>query len=104
MYDLMNKDTIAASFHKKNNRWNLSKQYTRLPLGKFEINGWLEDRKAYKHNHHLKQLMIDCGCKTTEGFLKVTHAASVNDSFWVKKKRKISHGMRSPFTEMILMK
>ncbi len=86
MYDLMNKDTIAASFHKKNNRWNLSKQYTRLPLGKFEINGWLEDRKAYKHNHHLKQLMIDCGCETTEGFLKVTHAASVNDSFWVKKE------------------
>ncbi len=85
MYDLMNKEVIAASFHKKNNRWNLLQQNTELPLGKFEINRWLEDRKAYKHNHHLKQLMMDCGCETTEGFIKITHAASINDSFWVKE-------------------
>lgn len=85
MYHLMNKDIIAASFHKKNDKWQILQQNTELPLGRFEINGWLEDRKAYKHNHHLKQLMIDCGCETTEGFIKVTHGASINDSFWVKK-------------------
>lgn len=56
-----------------------------LSVGNFEINKWLEDRKAFKHNHHLKQLMIDCGCETTEGFIKTTHAASINDTFWVKK-------------------
>jgi len=61
MYDLMNKDMIAASFDKKNNNWILLQQNSRLPLGRFEINEWLEDRKAYKHNRHLKQLMIDCG-------------------------------------------
>ncbi len=88
MYDLMNKDIIAASFRKKNGKWHLLKQNTVLPLGKFEINEWLEDRKAYKHNHHLKQLMIDCGCETTEGFIRVTHAASINDSFWVKKEEE----------------
>ncbi|MCM1188206.1 MAG: hypothetical protein NC541_02795 [bacterium] len=82
---LMNKDTIVASFEKKNNRWNLIHQNAELPLGRFEINEWLEDRKAYKHNHHLKQLMIDCGCETTEGFIKITHAASINDSFWVRE-------------------
>ena len=86
MYQLMNKNVIAASFQKENNRWHFVKQNAELPLGKFEINGWLEDRKAYKHNHHLKQLMIDCGCETTEGFIKVTHAASINDSFWVRKE------------------
>lgn len=86
MLYLMNKDTIAASFEKKNNKWNLIHQNAELPLGRFEINEWLEDRKAYKHNHHLKQLMIDCGCETTEGFIKVTHAASINDSFWVREE------------------
>lgn len=85
MYYLMNKDVIAASLCKENNRWNLSCQKAELPVGKFEINGWLEDRKAYKHNHHLKQLMIDCGCDTTEGFIRITHAASINDSFWIRK-------------------
>lgn len=88
MYYLMNKDIIAASFDKENNRWNLLQQNSELPLGRFEINGWLEDRKAYKHNRHLKQLMIDCGCETTEGFIKITHAASINDSFWIKEENE----------------
>lgn len=88
MYYLMNKDVIVASFTKENNRWNLLQQNSKLPLGRFEINEWLEDRKAYKHNHHLKQLMIDCGCETTEGFIKITHAASINDSFWVKEENE----------------
>lgn len=43
MYDLMNRDNIAASFDKENNRWNLLHQYSELPLGRFEINRWLED-------------------------------------------------------------
>lgn len=88
MYDLMNKDMIAASFDKKNNNWILLQQNSRLPLGRFEINEWLEDRKAYKHNRHLKQLMIDCGCETTEGFIKITHAASINDTFWIKERNE----------------
>ena len=78
MYYLMNKDVIAASFQVQ--------QHDRLPVGDFEINGWLEDRKAYKHNHHLRRLMLECGCGTAKGFIRVTHAASINDSFWVKKE------------------
>lgn len=88
MFYLMNKDIIVADFDKKKDKWNLSHQYAELPLGKFEVNSWLEDRKAYRHNRHLKQLMIDCGCETTEGFLKITHAASINDSFWIKAENE----------------
>ena len=88
MYDLMNKDVFVASFDKENNRWHLLQQNSQLPLGRFEINEWLGDRKAHKHNSHLKQLMIDCGCATTEGFIKITHAASINDSFWVKERNE----------------
>lgn len=86
MYYLMNKDIVTAVFCKRNNEWQLLQQNAELPLGRFEINEWLEDRKASKHNHHLKRLMADCGCGTTEGFLKITHAASINDTFWVKKE------------------
>ncbi|MFG6394897.1 MAG: hypothetical protein K1W24_12065 [Lachnospiraceae bacterium] len=85
MYYLMNKDTITASISRKDGRWKLLHQNAILPAGKFEINEWLEDRKAFKHNHHLKRLMEDCGCETTEGFIRITHAASINDSYWLKK-------------------
>lgn len=88
MYYLMNKDVIAAAFGKKDGKWNLLHQYAELPLGRFDLNHWLEDRKAYKHNHHLRQLMMDCGCETTEGFIKITHAASINDSFWMKAENE----------------
>ena len=46
---------------------------------------WIENRKASKHNRHLQDLMKQCGCDTMSGFINVTHAASVNDTFWVKK-------------------
>lgn len=88
MYYLMNQDTKVASFNMENNRWHLLQQYSEFPLGKFDVGEWLEDRKAYKHNHHLKQLMIDCGCETTEGFIKITHAASINDTFWIKSEKE----------------
>lgn len=84
MFYLMNKDVIVAVFEKENGKWKLLRQNAELPLGRFELNEWIADRKAYKHNHHLRQLMIDCGCETTEGFVKITHAASINDSFWMK--------------------
>ena len=43
VYNLMNGDIITASFDKENNRWNVLHQYSELPLGRFEINRWLED-------------------------------------------------------------
>ena len=88
MYLLMNKDVIVANLGKRNNKWVLSHQNSEFPIGKFEINDWIEDRKAYKHNHHLKQLMKDCGCDTAEGFIRITHAASINDSFWIKEENE----------------
>ena len=42
MFYLMNKDVIAASFDKKDGKWDLLHQNTELPLGKFQLNHWLE--------------------------------------------------------------
>ena len=68
--------------------WKLQYKNGALPAGNFEINEWLEDRKALKHNNYLKQLMLDCGCENTEGFIKITHAASINDCYWVKSEKE----------------
>lgn len=88
MYYIMNKDVTVAAFDKRNHRWSLLHKDSKLPIGKFEINDWIEDRKAYKHNHHLRRLMKDCGCDTAEGFIRITHAASINDSFWIKEENE----------------
>lgn len=88
MYYFMNKDDIVAFLDKKDNIWKLQYKNGALPAGNFEINEWLEDRKALKHNNYLKQLMLDCGCENTEGFIKITHAASINDCYWVKSEKE----------------
>lgn len=77
-----------------------------LPIGFDYIERWIENRKASKHNAHLKQIMADCGCDKTEGFIKITHAASINDTFWIKAENEnvsweqISF-YRNPFDETI---
>lgn len=46
MYYLMNKDVIVASVTNENGIWKVLHQKDVLPIGNFEINEWLEDRKA----------------------------------------------------------
>ncbi len=77
-----------------------------LPIGFDYIDKWIENRNASKHNAHLKQLMADCDCDKTEGFIKNTHAVSINDTFWVKSEHEnVSWEQvslyRNPFDETI---
>lgn len=41
-------------------------------------------RKAPKHREHIQQLLEQYGCDDLEGFIQVTHALSLNDTFWVR--------------------
>ena len=89
MHFLMNKDTVVGYIEIQ--KGELGSNYTfqpkkniPLPIGFKSIDTWLENRKASKHNSHLRQIMRECGCEQTEGFIKITHAASINDTFWVK--------------------
>ena len=88
-YILMNKNREIAQFAIERgdfgDRFPFSaKETDSLPIGFKYIENWLENRKASKHNAHLRRIMADCGCDKTEGFIRVTHAASINDTFWVK--------------------
>ena len=91
MYLLMNKDREVARFDITDGGFGSVYSFEKhtvnpLPIGFDYIEAWIENRKASKHNAHLRQVMRDCGCDGAEGFIKVTHAASINDTFWVKEE------------------
>lgn len=91
MYYLMNKDNVAAVICVKpatefSDRvvFELHKKTGDLPIGFKEINSWIENRKGSKHNTHLQTLMKQLGCDNNEDFIKITHATTINDTFWLK--------------------
>ena len=95
MYYLMNKDNIIAEFDASsksefsdNVSFSIQKVIGKLPIGFENINTWIDGRKASKHNAHLKSLMRSMNCDDSEGFIRVTHAASINDTFWIKSKNE----------------
>lgn len=89
MYILMNKDSEVAEFDRSKDQLDgrftiVSAEKEKLPIGFQDINIWLDKRQAAKHREHLRLLMAQCNCLNSEGFIKITHAASLNDTFWVK--------------------
>ena len=88
-YFLMNKDRQVASFTIETSdlgeKISIIKQnIPAMRIGFDNMAEWISRRKASKHNRHLRELMTRCGCNTAEGFIRVTHAASINDTFWIK--------------------
>lgn len=57
------------------------------PLGYPGLWKFLARRRASTHRKNMGRLLADCGCRPLEGFLQITHAASLNDTFWVKEGR-----------------
>ena len=95
MYYLMNKDKTVAlldvsqSFSpSKNGRFRVIEQYDKMPIGCEGIDAWIDGRKSSKYNAHLKAVMNQMGCNTNEGFAQVTHAATINDTFWIKSDKE----------------
>lgn len=90
-YLLLNKDCPMLSFLCCRNefgeptfhefQWHVEYR----PIGYKTLTGFLERRKAPKHRAHIQQLLEQYGCDDLAGFLDVTHAVSLNDTFWVKR-------------------
>lgn len=111
MYYLMNKDNCVAKFSIEDTLTGeeiaiQEEDFKKLPVGFDTIVQWIYKRKASEYNSHLQKLMISCGCHTAKGFIRATHAASLNDTFWVKEEsedvswEKVSlYG--NPFDEII---
>lgn len=95
MYFLMNKNNVVATFEKKpatafsDEVLFIEVERTgKLPYGFDDINTWLDSRKSSKHNAHLQKIMRQMGCDDNEGFIRTTHAATINDTFWIKSDRE----------------
>lgn len=57
------------------------------PIGYDSLRDYLARRQAPKHRRHIRELLERCGCDDLEGFLRVTHALSLNDTFWVREAK-----------------
>ena len=55
------------------------------PIGYGNLSDFLARRQAPKHRQHIKELLERYGCDDLEDFLRVTHALSLNDTFWVRE-------------------
>ena len=95
-YILMNKDIPVASILAEKDKYGttsytIQEVYGRLPFGCENISTWIDNRKASSHNRHLRVIMAKMGCEKTEGFLRMTHAATLNDTFWIKNEAENKH-------------
>ena len=76
------------------------------PIGYWDLSAFLENRKAPSHRRHIQQLLEQYGCGDPEGFLRATHALSLNDTFWVRERDSALRWeevslYRNPFSEII---
>lgn len=88
-YVLMNKDISILDFLCRRNAFD-EPEFSELqwhtglrPIGYRGLTAFLEQRKAPKHRKHIQQLLEQYSCDDLEGFLQVSHALSLNDTFWV---------------------
>lgn len=95
MYFLMNKNNVVAAFDKKPATafsdevlFIEVERIGKLPFGFDDVNTWLDSRKSSKYNAHLQKIMRQMGCDDNEGFIRTTHAATINDTFWIKSERE----------------
>lgn len=91
---LMNKDKKVLKFEILPGKYGdvklkeVERYHVPLPINYTDIATWLECRRAPKHREHLDKLLKECGCDTLDGFIRVSHALTLNDTFWVKEAER----------------
>lgn len=91
-YLLMNKDNVVATFELVGKvgfeYYKVKEVFGKLPYNFSNVSDWLVKRQSAKHREHIKTLMKECGCDTIEGYIKIMHCTSINDTMWVKKENE----------------
>lgn len=85
-YQLLNKDIVIADFSVDVNLdiIMIDKQYAKLPEWYGDLDTFITNRRAPKHRENIEKLLKVSGCDTITGFLDVSHALSLIDTFWVR--------------------
>ena len=88
LYQLMNKDRRILAFEVDEvmDSFRIIDGFdvAALPLCFTDMHAFLENRRAPKHRAHIARLLTLCQCDTLCGYLDVTRALSLNDTFWCK--------------------
>lgn len=86
MYYLLNRDQIIAKFliDPITEAITILEQYVLLPEWYGDLRTFIRNRRAPKHRENIKKLLELSGCDTMTGFLDISHALSLIDTFWVK--------------------
>ncbi|KSV58745.1 hypothetical protein [Acetivibrio ethanolgignens] len=86
MYYLLNKDELIAKFTVDPllQEAEIVEQFQTLPEWYGAVGGFIVNRRAPKHRENIEKLLKLSGCDTLTGFLDVSHALSLVDTFWVK--------------------
>ena len=111
-YELMNKDNIVATVSCTRDEFNdlyfeIHHIFSQLPIGFKTFKDWIENRRAPSNRQHIEKLLKRCNCYDLEGFLQVTHAATLNDTFWnnetLFQQRVIFPGIMFRYSKILSM-
>ena len=86
-YLLMNKNEVVAKFTleiKSGLVRIINIHAMRLPFWIKDVGNFITHRSAPRGREHINELLVRSGCDNIKGFLDVTHALSLTDTFWVK--------------------
>lgn len=85
MYYLLNKNKVIAEFEVTEfDTINIKEVFTTLPEWISDLRTFIVNRRAPKHRENIEELLKISGCDTNKGFLDVSHALSLIDTFWAK--------------------
>lgn len=86
LYLLLNKNQKIAKFSvdKVSDTITIEEQYIKLPSWYGDLDTFIQNRRAPKHRENIEKLLQQSGCNTLSGFLNISHALSLIDTFWVK--------------------
>jgi len=87
MYYLLNKDVVIAKFSVDEvlEEAIILEQYVKLPEWFGDLRVFISNRRAPKKRENIEELLRLSGCDTLTGFLDISHALSLVDTFWVKR-------------------
>lgn len=93
VYQLLNKNRLIGSFtvdgiNEMEFISSVDIDKDKMPTWVSNFGHFIEKRRAPLHREHIKRLLDTCGCNTLTGFLDVSHALSLNDTFWVRAENQ----------------
>ena len=88
-YLLMNKDVKLLSFRTETSVLGtkiteIASYSDRRPHGRAGMEQWIEARNYAKHKDHFRSMLKEWQMDTPDGFLRISHALSLNDTFEIK--------------------